>query len=68
MKHLKEFNKINEDSEYIDILNTDKKSQIIDILNQYKVDISSNDYPETEYGIREEDFVDLVGEISKLFT
>ena len=68
MKHVKEFIKIDEseDDDYIDIFNSDIKGQIMDILNQYKIDISSNDYPETEYGIREEDFDNIADELSKL--
>jgi len=68
MKHVKDFNRINESDgdEYIDIFNSDIKGQIMDILNQYKIDISSNDYPETEYGIREEDFDNIADELSKL--
>jgi hypothetical protein len=67
MKHVKEFNKINESEvdEYIDVFNSDKKQQIIDILHQYEEDVYGPDH--TTYAIKAEHFDEIAEEISKLF-
>ncbi len=63
MKHVKEFNKINEsEDDYIDIMNTDKKSQILDILNEYSTDASGKNH-----GIDKSSFDEIAEEISNLF-
>lgn len=59
MKHVTEFEKINEEDEYIDIFNSDKKSQIMDILIKYKSRGDDN--------IWEGHFDKVADEISKLF-
>jgi prephenate dehydrogenase len=63
MKHVTEFDKINE-NEYIDIMNNNK-NQIMDILNQYAEDVYGPDH--TTYAITEEQFPQIAEEISKLF-
>lgn len=63
MKHVTEFDKINE---YIDILNTDIKRQIINILNDWNEDICDGDI-RAHFDIRAEYFDELSEEISKLF-
>jgi len=66
MKHVKEF--INEKSEdYIDILNIDKKDQIVNILNKFSKVLADDGWHLHVVGIREEDFDELAEEISKLF-
>jgi len=67
MKHVKNFNNINESGdEYIDIFYSDNKEKIMEILFQHRIDFSQeSNY--TKFGIKEEDFDEIAEEISKLF-
>ena len=55
---IEKFNEQIEDEDYTKILN---------ILYDFRVDISKDEYFDTEFGIREENFKELAGELLKLF-